>query len=295
MTLQYGPLAAAAPYGLEVQYQFNGLTLNSGKGTLPLGGLFSNYAYYIQEIGGLDDADIAVSADNLPAAHGEISMPGFYGGRTITLQGFIRAINPYQLRVAQQNLREAFGQNFTEKSLIFLTGDAVNGDIFINCRKSAPLAMREQVTKYNEHRRDFLVTLRASDPRFLAFTSSTTASATNPANLANLSCTNAGNWSAYPTFTIHGPFNANLILTNTTTGVFTKLDTALLSTNTIVIDTAAKTVKDSQAANANRYSYLDPTAAWVTLEPGAQNIQLSGVAGGSAVSQVTVTWRSAWI
>lgn len=293
MTLNYPSLPAAVPYGLEVQLSYNGVTLNANTGSTT-SGAYSTYMYMVKDISGLDDADIRVGTEDLPAWHGEVATPGFYGGRTVTISGKIIAKNSYQLRVAQQNLREAFGQNFTEKSLVFLTGDATNGDVYLNCRKSEKLQMRESVTSVTPTR-DFLITLRASDPRFLSVASPTANSGTNPANSTNISCTNNGNWSAYPTITVHGPFSANLIITNTTTGVFTKLDTSLLSTNTMIIDTAARTVRDSQNGNVLRYSYLDPASLWPTLEPGAQNIQLTGVAGGTSASIVTVTWKHAWI
>jgi hypothetical protein len=295
MPLMYPVPFSAAPYGLEVQFTYNNLTMNANKfnhtAFAAAGG-----AYYIDEIGGLDDADIRSGAEARPDSDGENPLNSYYGGKTITLSGWILAQNMYQLRIFQQNLREAFGLNLiTELPLTMSTGIAAN-DIFLNCRKNSPLQMREakRTTVAQHARREFMISLRASYPFWQSSTQASVASATNPANLATISTPNNGNYYAWPVITIHGPFSAGLQITNTN-GRFIKLDTALLSTNTLVIDTRRRTVLDSQNANANRYTYLDPTTTWPYLDPGAQNFTLSGVAGGSAVSQVTIAYRHAFL
>jgi hypothetical protein len=280
----------AAPYGLEVQLVFNGLTLNANKG-FPSGTLG---AYFITSIQGLDDADVRASADPRPDMHGEIPLLAWYGGRTIVIEGYVLALNSRQLRVMQQSLRTAFAP-LTEKSLVFSTGDTVNGDVFINCRKGSPIAMREIIpNNYTQiFRRDFQITMRASDPRFQAFTASSATSGTNPANLTNIACTNSGNFSAYPVITVTGPFNAGLTITNSVTGTVLKLGTAVGGGVVLTIDCDRRTVVTATGANA--FTYLDTTSQWLTLEPGAQNLQLGSVAGGTAASKVDVAWRHAWM
>jgi Phage tail protein len=289
MALLWPNLFTAAPYGLEVQLVFNGLTMNANK-SFPSGTLG---AYFITAMGGLDDADVRATADPRPDMHGELPLTAWYGGRTLVIEGYILALNSRQLRVMQQALRQAFAP-LTEKSLVFSTGDTVNGDVFINCRKATPLAMREQMQQnYAQFfKREFQISLRASDPRFLAFTASSATSGTNPANNTNIACTNSGNWSSYPVITITGPFNANLVITNTTTGIGFTINTALTGGQVLTIDCDQRTVK---LGTANAFYYLTSASQWPTLEPGAQNLQLTGVGGGTAASKVDVAWRHAWM
>lgn len=295
MPLMYPAPYLAVPYGLETQVVYNGLTMNANKRDY-VAQLAAGGTYYIDEIAGLDDADLRSGAEARPDSNGEIPLQSYYGGRTVTITGRVFGVNMYQLRVLQQALREAFGATPNiEKPLVFSTGIVAN-DVYINCRKSAPLQMRENKQNPSRHTvRDFQISLRASDPRFLSVNAVSGSTSTNPANNSTWLITNLGNFSAYPTITVKGPFNAGLTLTNTTTGVFTKFDTALLSTNTMVLDTFNRTVKDSQNGNVLRYSFLDPSSSWLTFEPGSQNLQLSGVAGGTAASQVLFSFRYAYI
>lgn len=148
---------ASRPSGLEALLEYNGLVMNDR--------LVADQ-FRIGEIDGLQDADVRDSREANPSDHGESAFNAYYGGRTITLNGRVQAGNVGKLRDMQQALRYAF-QDLTELPLYFRTGN-INTDVFIMCRKSAPTASREAQTTRDTFRRDFLVTLRASDPRFMS-------------------------------------------------------------------------------------------------------------------------------
>ena len=90
--------------GLESEFTYNGLLLNQRAATA------TNFTRYkINDIGGFDDADVRDAREVNPARDGEMALPAYYGGRTITFTGKILANNMDQLRRMQQNLRSAFG------------------------------------------------------------------------------------------------------------------------------------------------------------------------------------------
>jgi hypothetical protein len=121
----------------------------------------------IIQMDGLADADVRDSRDVNPSAHGETTYPSYYGGRTLTLTGRIEAHSLDKLRDIQQALRQAFNDISRERALIFRTPDP-RDDIMLICKKSSPMTMLESQTDYRFFR-DFLITLRASNPRFLSY------------------------------------------------------------------------------------------------------------------------------
>lgn len=149
---------AAQPRGLEVTFEYNGLKFNT---------VNTIDKIRITQIDGLADADVRDSRDTNPSAHGETTYPSYYGGRTITLTGRIEAHSLFKLRDMQQALRQAFNDISRERVLIFRTNDP-NDDIILACKKSTAMTMLESQTDYRFFR-DFLITLRASNPRFLSY------------------------------------------------------------------------------------------------------------------------------
>jgi hypothetical protein len=122
----------------------------------------------ITNIDGLGDADIRDARDVNPGQHGETAFAAYYGGRTIVITGKIRAHTLDKLRDMQTGLRATFSDLSGEQALIFKTGD-ITTDIIINCKKSQSLVMAEAQQTQGRFERDFQVTLRASNPRFLSY------------------------------------------------------------------------------------------------------------------------------
>jgi hypothetical protein len=148
----------AQPRGLEVTLEYNGLRFNNTKTVDKI---------RITQIDGLADPDIRDSRDVNPSAHGETTYPSYYGGRTITLAGRIEAYSLDKLRDMQQALKQTFNDISRERALIFRTPDP-RDDIMLICKKSTAMTMIESQADYRFFR-DFLITLRASNPRFLSY------------------------------------------------------------------------------------------------------------------------------
>lgn len=148
----------SGPRGIEAVLMYNGLTMNVTEWV---------DTYLITNINGIDDADVRDSRDLNPGDHGETPFNSYYGGRSIVLTGKIVAKTIWKLRDMQQALRAAFADISTEMPLIFMTGD-INTDLYIPCKKVQPIQMPDAQKTANHFERDFNITLRASNPRFLS-------------------------------------------------------------------------------------------------------------------------------
>lgn len=128
--MPYRPGDPVGPIGLEAQaVQYDCLTMGQRE-TEPEG-------FILRSISGLDDAEIRRSAEALHTQHGEIFVSSYYGGRTIVLEGSIRAGNLDSLRNLQEYMKLALSDVGVEKPLIlragspelydrFFFGDALN-------------------------------------------------------------------------------------------------------------------------------------------------------------------------
>jgi hypothetical protein len=146
------------PPGLESKLEFNGLILND-RSVID--------TYKVIRMSGLEDADIRDDREVNPQAHGETAFDSYYGGKTITIEGTIRAFNLAKLRDMQQALKYAFADLSQERPLVFHGPDPEN-NVFINCKKNTPIAMTESQESDGIFYRPFLITLRASNFRFLS-------------------------------------------------------------------------------------------------------------------------------
>jgi hypothetical protein len=148
----------ARPGGVENILEYNGAFLNVRT-------WFDTFL--IQSIDGLADIDLRDAREVNPGRHGETHFNAYYGGRTITLTGKIRAHTLEKLRDMQQGLKQIFGDISRERPLFFRTGDP-GRDVMIFCKKSAPILMAETQQGFG-FTRDFQVTLRASSPFFVSY------------------------------------------------------------------------------------------------------------------------------
>lgn len=140
--------------GIESQIEYNGTVINQ-KGTQD--------AVVITSIDGLSDADVRDSREVNPGYDGETAFNSFYGGRTIVLNGFVRAGTLEKLRDMQEGLKSTF--SILDEAPLVFKGVSADKDLQIYCRKTQPITMSE-VQQGFEYKRDFQITLRASDFRF---------------------------------------------------------------------------------------------------------------------------------
>lgn len=271
----------AVPGGVESYFEYNGLLMN-----------FRDWldTYIVTNVDGLGDADIRDSRDVNPGDHGETPFASYYGGRTITLSGKIRAHTLPKLRDMIQALRSAFQDISVEKPLRITTGVTAR-DIIINCKKVQSINIPETQADFRLMR-DFQVTLRASNPRFWSYQERyvpLTAGATLP---LSAQIVNIGNMNAQPRYQLVGPIT-NPTITNTLSGKAMTLNVTIPLGSTYTIDVAKKTITDS--AGANRFDKLDVLSEWVELLPGTNTVQLTGSGHTAGTTQFFIFSRDVWI
>lgn len=237
-------------------------------------------------INGIDDADVRDNRDPNPGYHGETPFPSFYGGRTLVLQGKVVAKTIWKLRDLQQGLRQIFSDLSQEYPLIFRTND-VNTDLQINCKKSSPIQMVDEQKTSSGFERQFQVTLRASNPRFVSYQQHYGSNGLN-----QLSLINSGNFDAQPRIQLIGPLtNPVLTLTRPDGKVQTfKINGAIPAGETWLIDVEKHLF--SNPAGVAKWSMVDVASDWPELASGPiANVLTIAATGTTGASAMGVYWR----
>lgn len=147
----------SVPAGVDGVITYNGLVLNNRDWLDTI---------VITKISGLGDADLRDDREVNPQEHGETPFDAFYGGRTVTLEGFIRAFTLDKLRDLVQATRSAF-KPLVESPMVF-HGKTFDTTVQLFCRKYAPLVIEEEQTRDDQFRRTLMITVRASKPDFVS-------------------------------------------------------------------------------------------------------------------------------
>jgi hypothetical protein len=277
--------------GVESYYVYGDLVMNDRK----------NYdTYIIKEIDGLADAEVRDSRETIPQAHGEHTYTSWYGGRTIVLSGTIRAYNIHKLRDLQEALKLTFA-DMTEQPLKIISpfataphhsleGEFEAPAVEIMCKKSQPIQMRDVQQNFS-FTRDFLLTLRASEPFFKSqyVELHSQANITSP---YNFSMTNIGNYRALPEIILTGPMT-NPTLTNDTNGDVMQLTATLTSGQTRTINAEERSLVDQ--TGANKFSELSVASDWLGVDSGDNDFTLTFTGSPTSVTAVSISFKHTWI
>lgn len=110
--------------------------------------------------------------------------------------------------------------------------------------------------------------------------------------VTQLDLTNLGNFATPPVLTIKGPV-VNPVVDNNTTGESLYITYSLGSSDTVVVDVAARSVKLN---GASRLDLLNTQSTkWWELQPGTNRVRLRGTGMVLGVTQLTVQHRDARI
>lgn len=199
------------------------------------------------------------------------------------------------------------------------------GDIVLPCRKTQPLEMKEaQAGQF--FRRDFLVTLRASDPRFLSryteysrfpfftggtivdgaassgrfydktfdkvYTTAMDATGTAGSATNSLTVINRGNFPSHPIIRFYGGMT-NPSLTNSANGQSFSISATIADGDYYEVNMANRTVVDS--TGTSKYGAVDTSSGWPQLESGTNNLILVVSAHSGTDPHVICASRSAWL
>ena len=273
--------------GLECTFTYNGVTLND---------LSGDDKYRITQIGGLHTADIRDSREVFPGRDGEIPYTSLYGGRTITFQGRIECHHNHLkgLRLMEQALTKAVAP--LQESTLYIDCGSLGGfDTQIDCRQSQPLALTEEIKSYNQYR-DFMLTLRASDPVIKSQYVQADTFTASGATVATLvfSQENLGNYNAYPTIELTGPLTDPIVSIGGRTLQFLT-GTSIPGGQVWTVDTRTMTVLDlagnSQSGNL---SLASSTSIYLQSEVSTPvTFSASGMTAGT--SEMTSSFRHSWL
>ena len=236
--------------------------------------------WIITSISGIDGADLRTGAQPNPGGQGETPTDALFGGRTIVLSGKQYAQTIWKLRDMQQGLRGSFVDIKTEYPLIFHAVDAVD-DLMIMCKLNDKIQIVDQQTTRNDFQRDFQITLRASNPRFISVVRQVNSMAFSSSgsfdNIAFVAYNN-GNYRAQTTIELKGPMTNPRVL-NETNGTVSVVNGAIPTGETWVFENVGhRCASTARATGPIASQYIDATSMWVYVEPFnvVNNIRLHG-------------------
>jgi len=272
------------PWGVDAVFQYNELQFN-----------YKDYIdkIVIHSIDGNDDNDIRDNREDNPAEEGETAFDAFDGGRTLVFAGRIEAYQRDKLRDMEMAFRTAFN-DLNEKPLYYLTGD-ITKDHYINCRKSSKFQMTEEQKYQNHFFREFQLTLRASNPRFLKYQSKTIS--IDPDEDNQIDINNFGNYTSEPIITFFGGLsNVGFDLSHSgeTYEFRLKSGVTIADQDFYRLDVAKKTLKNQ--AGENKFSDLDPDSDIVKFPAGASKLIIpDGISmGTSSNAEIQVIYRDSY-
>ena len=266
--------------------------------------------FSVASVEGLLDFDVRTSDRELLRRHGLHAGDDFLSGRTVTVA--VEVYNETSLDSAMQSFLEAFVPASGELGLAMQLPGIANGN---KVRLNSRVRRRSSAVDLEWYRGIpvVIVELEATDPRLYAAAASSVSAVSITASTGGLdwdagvtnqlqwplswgsftsgefTATNAGNFETPGVFTLQGPLT-NPRVVNTTQGKKLDMGITLSASETLVIDTGARTIL--LGGTASRYSTLTSDSEWFQLGAGGDTIQLAADSGSGSIS---ATWRSAWV
>lgn len=245
--------------------------------------------YRISSIDGLDDAELRFTSAVKPNADGEEIYGSYYAGRTIVINGEIRASNLWMMDDMRSNMINAFARKDKDYPLRLHHGGAAT-DRFVMCRKNAKLEIPMVTPTQQQPVLPFMISLRAKDPRILSFLPETFQYEVGDPTFFSL--TNEGNYEAKIKLRFYGPVT-QFILTRLYDGMLkTVTVTNILNGNYVEINGARVTDQDG----ANAFGQYSDDSEIMLMGPGPEenrfDVYGTGASGAAAVS---FEWNHSWV
>jgi hypothetical protein len=239
--------------------------------------------FLVTSIDGLDGADIRSGALPNPGEHGETPTDPLWGGRTLVLTGKQYAQTIWKLRDMQQGLRGSFMEIKREYPLIFHAIDPTD-DLMVMCKLASKIAIVDQQTTRNDFQRDFQITLRASNPRFINAVRSVAEFTQAGSSFNNIALVlyNRGNFEAQTTIELTGPMT-NPVVYNEDNGTAAIITGTIPTGETWVLENVGPAKRMYRKSDvSNRFTYLDATSGWLLLDPNNDQNHIRFTATGLA-------------
>jgi hypothetical protein len=294
--------------GIESVVQFGDLMLNNLMiAALPVwqnGGLLTK----ITSIAGMADSpDVRDARDPNPEIDGETIYKSLYGGRTVTIEGFVYGQNIDDLQKSVAQMRSSLSVR-SEQALTFTPvhndgAAATEAQVTILCRPTA-FSIKEQQTD-TQIRRAFQITFRAADP--LIRTATVTApfhKDLSSSTLGTLTVINNGNTDDYPIITVASTGGSSFKgdIENLTSGERMSINqttNAKINCRSRSITTTSGTIvwglhRMKSVSGDTLLKQVD----WLRLVPGPNSLQIKNLLTGSSPlpdSCTVETSQGAWV
>ena len=288
----------------EVSMTFRGITFNTN--------FAGGDTYMLVDIPeGLAHPNIRSSENERQGNHGITDQNSYYGKRLITLTGRVLADTQAQRKVLERNVAAIFQLDGvqTELNASYYTLLITDEDgLAIQTEAKVETGIEFSKETGDPRRRDFIVTLKAKDPRLFSQTLDSEAIdealtttdfmlptmlpvIISPVILFKETVTNDGNFATPPIITLTGE-SLNPEVMNNTTGQTMKLNTTLEAGDTIIIDSGLGTITKN---GVDILSTLDDTSEYIFLVPGANEIELRDDTPDALELDALIEWRDAYI
>lgn len=277
--------------GTDYQFVIQGIALGSGS------------ALSLTEVTGLDSPDVDMTVTQRSSSDGAYTTGEFTKERVITASGRINATVD-TLPTILTGLKAAFQPSSSDVEFAFrLPGF---GSQFCNVK---PQSLRAPYTGVGPAVGfvDYIATMVAGDPRIYSSTQQSqnfglAGGATGKvfpitfsfafsvaASGGNTFVINGGNRVAPTVITFTGPLE-NPEVTNQSTGDAMKVLVTLAASETLVIDSLARTVL--QGGSVSVYSRLTGYSKFINLQPGSNDVFIGADSGSGSMN---LTWRDTWM
>lgn len=240
-----------------------------------------------------------------PLDHGYFSGTDYYSWRSVTMQLEAWATDDATLKTLLDDVSRVVAVGDDEEPLVVqLPG---YGKLLMNARPRRRVGPRID-QDYNMRVARMNIEFFATDPRIYSGTLSTalaqlvvsspglTFDATFDLSFGGVSesgiasCVNDGTFETRPLIRIYGPI-VNPTVENITQDKIMQFTGTVSAGDYLELDFLERTVLLN--GSASRYSWLQDSTKWFTLQPGTNDIRLGGSTSGSPYADIE--WRSAWI
>jgi hypothetical protein len=243
--------------------------------------------------------------------HGSLDTMVYYGGRTITLTGRIEAHTLSKMREMVYDLRMAFGDIERESALYIQS--YWTEDRYLMCRKSTALQITEEQRNRSTYYRDFVITLRASDPRIMSVEMKTASATFNSSTPQTMTVTNNGNfpsWVRYRVFSGSGSGSVTnpkvttlglnsgfyyqdvISATSTTWTEFNLRERAVMRATS---STALNSIGTPNLMPVTTNAYYGATFVWPTGLSGADTMTVSCSSTTGIAPTLNVYYQDTWV
>lgn len=274
-----------------------GTTTPTFAGLVEVNGIrFNNGTYRTQALPFLiDTPTLRTVASDLPSDHGGVLGPSFYGPREGPIDGWLSASSVEDVISAREYLKAAFAQ-VSPTAMSTLVYDSLGFSPKRQCavRVAGPIVFEEpEIILKKVARRDFSIPLIVPDP--LLYDAVTVQSVTLPMDGTSHTLVGGGSMPAPFTARFTGPWTTAANLIDNASGIAITLTMSLTAGHYVDVDlTDISDPKATDDTGASQFGAIT-VRSLRRVQPGSNSWKATATAGTTGASQVTVTYRNAWI